>query len=88
MLRFILLTGLYVLGTWYADAFIAGPDQVTLFWPSAGIALRRRAALRLALVAVHPGGRAHRPPDLRADVPASFLPFSVMSNFLGALAGA
>ena len=38
MLRFLLLTGLYLLGIWYAVAFIRTPDEVTLFWPPAGIA--------------------------------------------------
>ena len=36
MLRFLLLTGLYLLGIWYAVAFIREPDEVTLFWPAAG----------------------------------------------------
>ena len=38
MLRFLLLTGLDLLGIWYAVAFIRTPDEVTLFWPPAGIA--------------------------------------------------
>ena len=87
MLRFILLTGLYVLGTWYAEAFIAGPDQVTLFWPSAGIAYAAvlRYGWRWSLFIPAAVLIAHL---TFVDVPASFLPFSVMSNFLGALAGA
>ena len=36
MLRFILFTALYMFGTWYAVAFIGGPSQVALYWPSAG----------------------------------------------------
>ncbi len=36
MLRLILLTGLYLLGAWYATAFISSPNQVTLFWPASG----------------------------------------------------
>ena len=58
MLRFLSLTGLYLLGIWYAVAFISTPDQVTLFWPPAGIAFaailrygwrRNSDALRLRL---------------------------------------
>ena len=87
MLRFILLTGLYMLGSWYAEAFIAGPSQVTLIWPSAGIAYA--AALRygwrwigfipVAVLLSH---------AVFVEVPPAFLPFSVLSNTLGALAGA
>ena len=47
MLRFILLTGLYLLGTWYADAFIGGPAKVTLFWPAAGVSFWRSLPDRL-----------------------------------------
>ena len=86
MLRFILLTGLYMLGTWYAEAVI-GPAKVTLFWPSAGIAYA--AMLRygwrwtffvpVAILAAHLSF---------VDVPNAFVPFSVLSNFLGVLAAA
>ena len=86
MLRFILLTGLYLLGTWYATAFIGGPAQVTLFWPSAGIAFAavlrygwRNAFFIPAAVLI-----AHL---TFVKVPLAFLPFSVLANFLGALAG-
>src|SRR5688572_28187058 len=86
MLRFILLTALYMLGSWYAEAFIAGPDQVTLIWPSAGVAYA--AVLRYGWrwawfvpVAVLLSDAVF------VEVPVSFLPFSVLSNTLGALAG-
>ena len=87
MLRFILLTGLYMLGTWYADAFIGGPAKVTLFWPAAGVAFaavlrygwRWSLFIPLAVLLAH---------LIYIPVPISFLPFSVMSNFLGALVGA
>ena len=87
MLRFILFTALYMFGTWYAVAFIGGPSQVALYWPSAGIGYA--AALRygwrgagfipVAVIASH---------LLFAPVPATFLAFSALSNWLGALAGA
>jgi diguanylate cyclase (GGDEF)-like protein len=87
MLRFILLTGLYLLGTWYATAFIGGPAQVTLFWPSAGIAFgavlrygwRHAFFIPVAVLIAH---------LTFVHVPVAFMPFSVLANFLGALAGA
>ena len=86
MLRFILLTGLYLLGTWYATAFIGGPAQVTLFWPSAGLAFaavlrygwRHAFFIPVAVLIAH---------LTFVKVPLAFVPFSVLANFLGALAG-
>ena len=86
MLRFILLTGFYILGTWYAEAFIGGPGQVTLFWPASGLAFgavlrygwRWALFIPLAVLLAHLSF---------LPVPTAFMPFSVMSNFLGALAG-
>ena len=87
MLRFILLTAAYMAATWYAVAFIGGPNQVALYWPAAGIGYA--AILRygwksigfipVAVVLSH---------LLFAPVPLAFLPFSALSNVLGALAGA
>ncbi|MBC7656174.1 MAG: sensor domain-containing diguanylate cyclase, partial [Frankiaceae bacterium] len=87
MLRFILFTALYMLGTWYAVAFIGGPSQVALYWPSAGLGYavalrygwRATGFIPVAVIASH---------LLFAPVPASFLAFSAASNWLGALAGA
>lgn len=87
MLRFILLTALYVLGTWYADAFIGGSATVTLFWPAAGV------AFAAVLLYGWRGSLFIPVADLLAhltfvEVPPDFLPFSVLGNFLGALVGA
>ena len=87
MLRFLLLTGLYLLGIWYAVAFIRTPDEVTLFWPAAGIAFaavlrygwRWSVFIPFAVLAAH---------FSFVPVPAKFIPFSVLANFLGPLAGA
>ena len=86
MLRFILLTALYMFGTWYAVAFIGGPSQVALYWPSAGLGYaaalrygwRGTAFIPVAVIASH---------LLFAPVPGTFLPFSALSNWLGVLAG-
>ncbi len=87
MLRFILLTGLYILGIWYAVAFIRRPDEVTLFWPAAGIAFavvlrygwRWAFFIPVAVLIAH---------FTFVPVPAKFLPFSVLANFMGPIAGA
>jgi diguanylate cyclase (GGDEF)-like protein len=87
MLRFLLLTGLYLLGIWYAVAFIRAPEEVTLFWPAAGIAFatvlrygwRWSAIIPAAVLVAH---------FSFVPVPAKFVPFSVLANFLGPLAGA
>jgi diguanylate cyclase (GGDEF)-like protein len=87
MLRFLLLTGLYLLGIWYAVAFIREPDEVTLFWPAAGVAFaavlrygwRWSVFIPAAVLLAHYSF---------VPVPPSFIPFSVMANFLGPLAGA
>ncbi len=86
MLRFLLLTGLYLLGIWYAVAFIRSPEDVTLFWPAAGIGFaavlrfgwRWSVFIPVAVLIAHMSF---------VPVPGSFIPFSVLANFLGPLAG-
>ncbi len=86
MLRFIWLTGLYLLGAWYADVFIRGAGDVTLFWPASGIAYaaivrygwRWSAFIPVAVLLFH---------FLFSPVTPGFLLFSMLSNLLGALAG-
>lgn len=86
MLRFLFLTALYVLAAWYAEAFIRAPGQVTLFWPAAGIAYAAvlRYGARCVWFVPLAMGLTHL---ALIPVPASFLPFSMASNTLGALAG-
>jgi diguanylate cyclase (GGDEF)-like protein len=84
--QFVVFTALYVLGTWYAEAFIHTPSQVTLFWPAAGVAFAAvvrygwRGALFIPVAVL----LAHL---IFAKVPASFVPFSVASNLVGSLVG-
>ena len=86
MFRLLWLTALYLLGAWYAGAFILAPDEVTLFWPASGVALAAtiRYGPRWALFIPVPVLLNHW---LFSPVPAAFLPYSVASNLLGALAG-
>jgi diguanylate cyclase (GGDEF)-like protein len=100
MLRFIVLVALYLTGVRLADSFIHAPGQVTLFWPSAGIAFaivlrygwRWSGAVAVAVLLAHfPFGRflPFLPHDWAlSPVPAAFIPFSIAANTLGALAGA
>ncbi|MFT3898052.1 MAG: EAL domain-containing protein [Thermomonas sp.] len=85
LIRWGLLTGLYFAGTVVASLYLRTPQDITLFWPSAGIgyALVLRYGTRAA--AVIPVGilLLHL---LLVPVPPLFLPFSVGSNMLGALA--
>lgn len=81
------LLALYVSATWFAEAFILGTAQVTIFWPAAGVALA--AVIRFgwgwSLFIIPAVLLAH---GVVVPVPDAFLPYSLASNFLGALAGA
>src|SRR5918993_1197897 len=87
LLRFTLLTALYLLGIWYATAFIGGPAQVTLFWPSAGVAFAAvvRYGWRNALFIPVAVLIAHL---TFSKAPPVFIVFSMLANLAGALAGA
>ncbi|MGY4515045.1 integral membrane sensor domain MASE1 [Lysobacter sp. HA18] len=86
-LQAVLWAALYVAGIWYSDVFVIGPSYVTLFWPAAGVAFAAvvgRGAywagiIPVAVVVAH---------ATFAHVPVAFVPFSVASNLLGALAAA
>jgi diguanylate cyclase (GGDEF)-like protein len=83
--RWGLLTGLYFAGTVLASLYLKTPQDVTLFWPSSGIAyaLVVRYGLRAALVIPVGILLLHA---LVVPVPPLFVPFSVGSNLFGALA--
>ena len=86
VLRFIVLVGLYVGGTAFAVRFITSPGAVTLFWPSAGLALAVvvRYGMRWALFVPVAVLVTHLTVSL---VSPTFAVFSVISNTLGVLAG-
>src|SRR6478609_9338982 len=85
-LRAVVLVGLYLLATDFADRFIATPGSVSLLWPAAGLALAAvvRYGLRwawfvpVALLIAHLS---------ISPAPAAFIPFSLASNLAGVLAG-
>ncbi|GHA83863.1 sensor domain-containing diguanylate cyclase [Cognatilysobacter bugurensis] len=77
---------LYVIGVWYSDAFVVGPSQVTLFWPAAGVAFAAVVGMGMRWAAITPIAVliAHA---TFAKVPDAFVPFSVLSNLIGSMAG-
>ena len=84
--RSLLLVGLYFGLATLAVQFITMPGTVALFWPASGLALAAviRYGLRwtwivpVAMLLVHMTVN---------PVPAAFLPYSILSNTLGVLAG-
>jgi len=86
LLRALMLVGLYLAGTAVALRLIHAPGEVALFWPSSGLAFAvvLRYGLRwwwyvpLGNLLMH---------GLLDPVAWDFLPFSVLSNALGVLAG-
>ncbi len=82
MTRVILFIVLYLLGAYLAEAFIHAPGQVSLFWPSSGLAigflirygLRWVVPLIVSILLMH---------FLISPVPEIFLLFSIASNAIG-----
>jgi diguanylate cyclase (GGDEF)-like protein len=84
---FVTLVALYLAAGGYSTLLIRSPGEVALFWPASGIALAGvvRYGLRWAWFVPIGGLLVHL---LFDPVPASFLPWSVFSNFIGVLLGA
>ena len=84
--RFLLLTGLYLAGAVLAMLYLRTPEDVTLFWPSAGIGYAVVVRYGLGWVAIIPAamGLLHA---FVLPVPSEFLPYSIASNTLATLAG-
>ncbi len=84
IIRWGLLTGLYFAGTAIASLYLHTPQDITLFWPSAGIGYvlvlrygaRAAAVIPVGILLMH---------LLFVPVPPLFLPFSIGSNLFGAL---
>jgi diguanylate cyclase (GGDEF)-like protein len=87
VLRFVGLVAAYLAGAQVALWFIDGHDQITLIWPPAGVVyaalilhgLRWWPFVVVSVLLTH---------FLLAPVPATFLPYSVMSNLVGGVLGA
>jgi len=82
--RFALLTGLYFAGAVLATLYLRTPEDVTLFWPSAGVGYAVVVRYGLGWVAIVPVamGLMHA---LVLPVPPEFLPYSIGSNTLATL---
>jgi diguanylate cyclase (GGDEF)-like protein len=87
-LRFVALVGLYVAGIAFVVHFIITPGSVTLFWPMSGLAFAAvvRYGLRWVLFVPVAVLIAHLTPV--SPVAAEFIPYSMLANTLGTLAGA
>lgn len=85
-LRFGLLTALYLGGTWLAVWFVESDGQVTLIWPSAGLAF---AALLLYGLRWWPfiAAAIVLQQFVLPPMPWAFVPFSIAANTLGIVAG-
>lgn len=83
--RFLLLTGLYFAGAVLATLYLRTPEDVTLFWPGAGIGYAVVVRYGLAWVAIIPVAilLLH---GFVLPVPAEFLAYSIGSNLLATLA--
>lgn len=85
-LQWLLLCGLYLAACIFADAFIRDSGEVTLFWPAAGVAIAATMRYGLRAVAIVPPALllCHL---LFSPMPMAFLPYSLLANTLGTLAG-
>jgi diguanylate cyclase (GGDEF)-like protein len=85
-LRAVVLIGLYLLATEFADRFIAAPGSVSLLWPASGLALAAvvRYGKRWAWFVPVAMLIAHL---TFSPAPSAFIPFSVGSNLAGVLVG-
>jgi diguanylate cyclase (GGDEF)-like protein len=85
--RFLLLTGLYFAGALIASLYLRTPDDVTLFWPSAGIGYMAVVRYGLPWVAIVPVALAalHW---TAVPVPPAFFIGSLASNTIATLVAA
>ena len=85
LIRWGLLTGLYFAGTVVASLYLRTPQDITLFWPSSGIAFALIVRYGMRAAAVIPVGvlLLHA---FVVPVPPLFVPFSLGSNLFGAIA--
>lgn len=87
VVRLITLTSVYLAGAWAALSMIDDPGEVALFWPASGLALavlvRFGTHWWLWVAAANLAMHATLDP-----VSPEFLPFSALSNALGALSAA
>ena len=81
-----MLVGLYLVGIAFAARVISAGMPISLFWPSSGLALAIVVRYGLRWVLVVPVAILLAQ-FLVAPVPLAFLPFSLLGNTLGALAG-
>lgn len=83
-IRFLVYVGLYVLGAEFAVVFISSPEQITLIWPSAGVAYAILLHHGIRWWPVIPTGilLTHL---VVSPAPLAFVPFSLASNTIGTI---
>ena len=84
--RSLLLVALYLGLAVFASQFIAMPGTVALFWPASGLALAAVIRYGLRWVWIVPVAMLILHMTI-SPVPAAFVPYSLLSNTLGVLAG-
>ena len=85
--RFLLLTGLYYAGAVLASLYLRTDDDITLFWPSAGIGFALAVGLGIRWTVVVPFAMVLLHLTV-LPVPDAFLPYSIASNTLATLLAA
>lgn len=83
--RFLLLTGLYYAGAVLASLYLRTPDDVTLFWPSAGLGFATVVTLGKRWAVIVPFAMILLHLTV-LPVSETFLPYSIASNTLASLA--
>ena len=83
--RFLLLTGLYYAGAVLASFYLRTPEDITLFWPSAGVgfAVVVRYGVRWAVIVPAALLLLHL---TLVPVPQTFLLYSIAANTISTLA--
>jgi diguanylate cyclase (GGDEF)-like protein len=89
VVRFLALVAIYVAGVWFVDSFVRDSIRgVTLFWPTAGLAFAAVVRFGLRWVVFVPVAMAIAHLTPISPAPIEFIPYSLVSNTLGTLAGA
>ena len=86
LFRSLLFVGLYLGLAAFANQFIAMPGSVALFWPASGLALAVVIRFGLHWAWIVPVAMIIMHMTI-SPVPAAFVPYSLLSNTLGVIAG-
>jgi diguanylate cyclase (GGDEF)-like protein len=85
--RFLLLTGLYYAGAVFASLYLHTPEDITLFWPSAGIGYVAAVRYGLGWTVIVPAALVLLHATVVPVTPL-FAAYSILGNTFATLAGA